>query len=81
MSVSATRERGVPGIPGAVRALPLRFALRHIAREGGCKGILFDIEQYTFQLFNYRKQRDAATKSWDEYAAQVRKRGREVMEA
>ena len=55
-----------------------RLAAR-IAREGKAKGILFDIEQYNFQLFNYRKQRDAATKSWDEYAAQVRKRGREVM--
>jgi len=52
-----------------------------VAREGKSKGILFDIEQYTFQLFNYRKQRDVATKSWDDYAAQVRKRGREVMQA
>src|SRR5580765_6044139 len=51
-----------------------------IAREGHCKGILFDDEQYTFPLFSYRKQRDAEKKSWDEYAAQVRKRGREVME-
>jgi hypothetical protein len=51
------------------------------AREGGCKGILFDTEQYEGQLFDYAKQRDAKTKSWDEYAAQVRKRGREVMEA
>jgi hypothetical protein len=54
-----------------------------IAREGNCKGILFDIEQYTFKLFDYRKQRerDPAKKSWDEYAAQVRKRGAEVMTA
>jgi hypothetical protein len=52
-----------------------------VAREGKCKGLLFDIEQYAFPLFNYRKQRDAGTKSWDEYAAQVRKRGRQVMEA
>ena len=51
-----------------------------LARAGGCKGILFDDEQYGAPLFNYRKQRDAASKSWDEYAAQVRKRGREVME-
>jgi hypothetical protein len=52
-----------------------------VAREGGCKGILFDTEQYEGQLFDYAKQRDQKTKSWDEYAAQVRKRGREVMEA
>ncbi|MDB6030198.1 MAG: hypothetical protein JWM16_536 [Verrucomicrobiales bacterium] len=57
-----------------------RLAAR-IAREGKCKGLLFDIEQYTFPLFKYRKQKDAATKSWDEYAAQVRKRGGEVMQA
>jgi hypothetical protein len=52
-----------------------------IAREGKCKGLLFDIEQYVFPLFNYRKQRDASNKSWDEYATQARRRGREVMEA
>jgi hypothetical protein len=51
------------------------------AREGGCAGILFDTEQYDGQLFDYGKQRDAKTKSWDQYAAQVRLRGREVMEA
>ena len=51
-----------------------------LARAGHCPGILFDIEQYEGQLFNYRKQRDAATKSWELYAAQARRRGREVME-
>jgi len=51
------------------------------AKESGIKGILFDIEQYNSQLFNYSKQRDHATKSWDEYAQQVRKRGQEVMKA
>jgi hypothetical protein len=52
-----------------------------VAHDGKCRGVLFDIEQYTKPLFNYRKQRDAARKSWDVYAAQVRKRGREVMAA
>jgi hypothetical protein len=52
-----------------------------LAREGGCPGLLFDIEQYNEPLFNYRKQRDAKTKSWEVYAAQARKRGREVMAA
>src|SRR5206468_4664268 len=33
-----------------------------VMREGKCKGILFDIEQYEGQLFDYRKQRDAKTK-------------------
>ena len=57
-----------------------RLAAR-VARDGGCAGILFDIEQYEGQLFDYRKQRDTGRRSWDEYAAQVRRRGREVMEA
>jgi hypothetical protein len=57
-----------------------RLAAR-VAREGGCRGILFDIEQYKEQLFNYRKQRDAGTKPWKEYAEQARKRGKEVVEA
>ncbi len=57
-----------------------RLAAR-LARAGRCPGLLFDIEQYDRPLFNYRKQRDAKTKSWELYAAQVRQRGREVMEA
>jgi len=52
-----------------------------IAREGKCRGILFDIEQYEGPLFDYRKQRDRETKSWELYAAQARRRGREVTEA
>jgi hypothetical protein len=52
-----------------------------LARSGRFPGILFDIEQYEGQLFNYRKQRDAKTKSWELYAAQARRRGREVMQA
>jgi len=52
-----------------------------LARAGKCPGLLFDIEQYDKPLFDYRKQRDAKTRSWEVYAAQVRRRGREVMEA
>jgi hypothetical protein len=51
------------------------------AREGGARGILLDTEQYAFPLFTYRKQRDAPARSWEEYAAQVRARGRAVMAA
>ena len=57
-----------------------RLAAR-VAREGKCAGILFDVEEYQGGLFTYAKQRDAKTKSWDEYAAQARRRGREVMAA
>ena len=51
-----------------------------VAREGGV-GILFDTEQYNSQLFDYRNQPGAATKTWEQYAAQARQRGREVMAA
>jgi len=52
-----------------------------LARAARCSGILFDTEQYEGPLFNYHKQRDAKTKSWELYAAQARLRGREVMRA
>jgi hypothetical protein len=52
-----------------------------IARNGKSRGILFDIEAYGHPLWNYRKQRDAATKPWDAYAKQARIRGAEVMRA
>jgi hypothetical protein len=51
------------------------------ARSGRAAGILFDIEQYNAQLFNFSKQRDAKTRSWEQYAAQARIRGRETMTA
>jgi hypothetical protein len=51
-----------------------------VAREGGV-GILFDTEQYNAQLFDYRKGTNAATKTWDQCAAQARLRGHEVMQA
>ena len=57
-----------------------RLAAR-LARFGACPGLLFDIEQYNQPLFDYRKQRDVKTKSWEVYAAQVRQRGKEVVEA
>ncbi len=52
-----------------------------VAREGNCAGILFDTEMYSAQLWTYASQRDAKTKSFDAYAAQVRTRGREFMTA
>ena len=52
-----------------------------IAKESGIKGVFFDPEHYESPLWEYPKQRDAKTKSYAEYAAQVRKRGAEVMNA
>ncbi len=62
-----------------------RLAAR-LAREadratGVIKGILFDPEQYIDKIFTFAHQRDRAAKSWDAYAAQARRRGRELMEA
>jgi hypothetical protein len=52
-----------------------------LARAGGCRGILLDTEAYQGRLFEYRRQRDSSRHSWAEYAAEVRRRGREVMTA
>jgi hypothetical protein len=52
-----------------------------LARDGRCQGVLLDIEQYEHPLFDYHKQTHADTKSWDDYAAQARRRGRELMNA
>ena len=52
-----------------------------VAKQGGVKGILFDIEQYNSGLFNYSQLRDCSTKSFAEYVQQTRKRGKELMEA
>ena len=52
-----------------------------VARAGHCDGILLDTEAYRAKLFDFRKQRDVSRRSWDDYAAQVRNRGREVMSA
>lgn len=50
-----------------------------VARAGNCAGILLDTEQYQGKLFDFDKQRDADRRGWSEYAAQAKRRGREVM--
>ncbi|NCO41114.1 MAG: hypothetical protein COY42_15130 [Armatimonadetes bacterium CG_4_10_14_0_8_um_filter_66_14] len=52
-----------------------------VAHEGGCKGLMFDIEMYGKPLFTYDKQAHKEAKSFAEYEAQVRRRGRELMRA
>jgi hypothetical protein len=52
-----------------------------VARAGRCQGILFDTEAYQGKLFDFHKQRDSSRRSWNDYANQARRRGREVMEA
>ena len=50
-------------------------------KQAGLKGLVFDTEDYTGKLFHYEKMKLAKTKSFEEYQAQARKRGRELMEA
>ncbi len=61
--------------------LAASIARRANEATGKFPGIKFDVEQYNHKLFTYSAQRDKATRSWDEYAAQARRRGREIMEA
>ena len=53
--------------------------LAEVAREGRCRGLLLDTEPYEGQLFDHKRQPHAAEHTWDEYAAQARRRGAEVM--
>ena len=52
-----------------------------VARDGKCRGVLFDIEAYDKPLWDYHKQKYASTRSWDQYAEQARDRGRSLMSA
>ena len=56
-------------------------AAARVARAGKARGILFDVEPYNAPVFDYSRQKLAASKSWEDYAAQARLRGREVMQA
>lgn len=56
-----------------------RMAAR-LARQGGLRGILFDIEQYNFPLFTFAK-RKYSDRTYADYERQVRLRGEEVMQA
>jgi hypothetical protein len=52
-----------------------------LARAGGARGILLDVEQYEAPLFDFRRQPMAEAYGWEAYARQVRRRGREVIAA
>ncbi|HEY2159567.1 MAG TPA: hypothetical protein VGH33_28340 [Isosphaeraceae bacterium] len=52
-----------------------------LARDGRAAGVLLDTEHYQGHPFAYKSQRDAATKPWADYAAQARRRGRDLMTA
>lgn len=52
-----------------------------VAKETGMKGWMFDVEDYKGQVFDYRKERYAQQKTFEEYAQQARLRGRQLMQA
>ncbi|MCC6445153.1 MAG: beta galactosidase jelly roll domain-containing protein [Armatimonadetes bacterium] len=52
-----------------------------VAKEGGCKGLMFDIEVYNEPLFLYAKQLHKDTRSFRDYEAKVRQRGQELIRA
>ena len=66
------------GFSAVVRNLRLAAAL---ARVAGVPGVMLDTEQYETRLWTYARQPDAARRSWPEYAEQVRRRGRQAIEA
>ena len=57
--------------------------LARVLKQVGVEGILFDNEVYApaIQMFNWNADCDDKSRSLDEYRAQARKRGREVMQA
>src|SRR5205823_15001080 len=42
-----------------------------VAKRGGCKGFMFDVEQYEGRPFDYRQQPRRADKTFAEYGAKV----------
>ena len=58
----------------------LELAAR-LAKQAGCPGILFDVEQYKGKLWDYHAQTAAHPRAWNALAVQVRRRGSEAMRA
>jgi formylglycine-generating enzyme required for sulfatase activity len=52
-----------------------------MVKQGGSKGIMFDMEPYSGQLWQYSAQKYKSTKTFSQYQVQVRQRGREIMQA
>jgi hypothetical protein len=52
-----------------------------LAKQGGCKGFMFDVEMYGKPLFSYTEQSKLHAASFEDHEAKVRQRGREYMRA
>ncbi|MGL4610274.1 MAG: carbohydrate-binding domain-containing protein [Trueperaceae bacterium] len=55
--------------------------LARLAKDVGAKGIFFDNEEYFDKWMNYPEDYSSPTKSKEEYVAQARLRGKQMMEA
>lgn len=55
--------------------------LASVCKETHMRGIMFDTEAYDQQLFNYARQKNAATHSLAEYQQQAGRRGGQIMRA
>lgn len=51
-----------------------------VARQGPCDGVLFDVEAYAAQLFDFRALPTSSTRTWDEHRARVHECGRQLMQ-
>jgi hypothetical protein len=58
----------------------LELAAR-LAKDSGCPGILFDVEQYKGELWDFHAQQRRTHRTWPELSTQVRRRGAEAMRA
>jgi len=53
--------------------------IARIAEESGARGLILDPEHYGYSLFSYAEQRSQLDRSFEDYVAVARRRGREVM--
>ncbi len=57
--------------------------MARVAKQGACKGLMFDPEDYGSGVWDYSAllRKDPQKRTWDQYVAQVRARGREFIAA
>lgn len=64
----------------AWKVVAQNFAIAaRLAKAGRCKGFMFDVEQYNKSPFSYKSQVHHKSKSFADYQAKVRDRGRQWM--
>ncbi|MGQ9575361.1 MAG: hypothetical protein ACUVUC_08585 [Thermoguttaceae bacterium] len=65
---------------GAWEVVQANFGVAaRVAKQGKARGFMFDVEQYNDPLFHYAKQKHHGTRTFAQYQAKVRQRGRQWM--